>query len=143
MQRNSKNGVENILLEEIVLARRNNTTKLLGAAAIENPIKANERILSLINGKSDLVFPNYNPVQDQNILQSQAMIVTLNDTKDLENLDHVLAFTGYESQKVNLKKDKRKVLDDFDNDQGIVRVVSNVAFEYNRLLLILYIRINY
>ncbi|XP_035725560.1 uncharacterized protein PF11_0207-like [Vespa mandarinia] len=118
VQRNSKNGVENILLEEIVLARRNNTTKLLGAAAIENPIKANERILSLINGKSDLVFPNYNPVQDQSIAQSQAVIVSLNDTKDLENLDHVLAFSGYESQKVNLKKDKRKVLDNFNNDQA-------------------------
>ncbi|KAL2733930.1 protein PFC0760c-like [Vespula squamosa] len=117
VQRNSKNRVENILLEEIVLARRNNTTKLLGAAAIENPIKANERILSLINGKSDLVFPNYNPVQDQSIAQSQAVIVSLNDTKDLENLDHVLAFSGYEPQKVNLKKDKRKVLDNFNNDR--------------------------
>ncbi|KAF7402455.1 hypothetical protein HZH66_004722 [Vespula vulgaris] len=117
LQRNSKNGVENILLEEIVLARRNNTTKLLGAAAIENPIKANERILSLINGKSDLVFPNYNPVQDQSIAQSQAMIVSLNDTKDLENLDHVLAFSGYEPQKVNLRNDKRKILDSFNNDR--------------------------
>lgn len=132
MQRNSKNGVENILLEEIVLARRNNTTKLLGAAAIENPIKANERILSLINGKSDLVFPNYNPVHDQSIVQSQAMIVSLNDTKDLENLDHVLAFTGYESQKVDVKKDKRKVLDNFNNDQGIIHAVFNIAFKYNQ-----------
>ncbi|KAI4473256.1 hypothetical protein M0802_016219 [Mischocyttarus mexicanus] len=114
-----KNVGDNILLEEIVLARRDNKTKLLGAAAIENPTSANEEIMSLIKGNSDLVFPNYNSTQDQSLQQSQAVIVSLNDPKDLENLDHVLAFSEYESQKVNINKNKRKSQDYFNNDQVI------------------------
>ncbi|KAI4503894.1 hypothetical protein M0802_001297 [Mischocyttarus mexicanus] len=117
--RNTKNVGDNILLEEIVLARRDNKTKLLGAAAIENPTSANEEIMSLIKGNSDLVFPNYNSTQDQSLQQSQAVIVSLNDPKDLENLDHVLAFSEYESQKVNINKNKRKSQDYFNNDQVI------------------------
>lgn len=62
------------------------------------------------------------------------MIVSLNDTKDLENLDHVLAFSGYEPQKVNLRNDKRKILDSFNNDQGIIPTVFNITFKYNKYI---------
>ncbi|XP_043490417.1 GATA zinc finger domain-containing protein 14-like [Polistes fuscatus] len=120
-QINTKNvGNDDILLEEIVLSSKDNKTKFLGAAAIENPNNsANEQIMSLIKGTSDLVFPNFNSTQDQSLAQSQTVIVSLNDLKDLENLDHVLAFSEYESQKVDIKKDKRKSQDYFNNDQAI------------------------
>ncbi|KAK2585031.1 hypothetical protein KPH14_008555 [Odynerus spinipes] len=112
------NNAEGILLEEIVLARRGNATKILGAAAVENPRKVNEQILSLINGSTDLVFPNYDPSKDQSLAESEAVIVSLENAKDLENLDHVLAFSEYESQKIDTRKDKRKILDDLSKDQA-------------------------
>ncbi|CAK9823719.1 hypothetical protein ANTRET_LOCUS2006 [Anthophora retusa] len=93
----------------------------------QNPRSINNEILSLVESRNfSTKRNNTDIVLDQQVDQSEIVLLNADNVKDLESIEHALSIAEYEPQKIN-KKGKRKTVDTFNSRLDTVVSASENA----------------